>query len=71
MQAIINTPRASCCAQIDRDELEDGLNALGVYVTEEVVEEIMEKLDADGSGAVDYSEFITRMFPVWSQGFHE
>ncbi|KAG2501588.1 hypothetical protein HYH03_000093 [Edaphochlamys debaryana] len=63
---------------IDRDasgalspsEMEDALNALGIFVTPEVVGSIMTAFDKDGSGGVDYLEFVRALFPMLGQTAH-
>eukprot|EP00198_Chlamydomonas_reinhardtii_P006633 XP_001695969.1 predicted protein [Chlamydomonas reinhardtii] len=56
---------------IDRDasgalsleELEDALNALGIFVTRDVLDTMMHTFDKDGNGGVDYLEFVHSLFP--------
>jgi Ca2+-binding EF-hand superfamily protein len=42
---------------IDRDEMWDGLEALGLELSESQVDMLWEKCDADGSGELDIAEF--------------
>lgn len=57
---------ASCCAL--RYEVEDAFNALGIYVTRDVVDSMMSSFDKDGSGTIEYNEFITTLYPTLSRG---
>ncbi|MEW5319028.1 MAG: hypothetical protein WDW38_010204 [Sanguina aurantia] len=64
-------------AFIDRDrsgslgktEVEDAFAALGVYVTADVMERMMQFFDKDGNGTIDYSEFLNTLFPVYSKSY--
>jgi calmodulin len=49
---------------LDKDELRDGFAAMGVNLAENVAEELMQLLDADGNGTVDYEEFVSTLFPA-------
>ncbi|KAG2453843.1 hypothetical protein HYH02_002050 [Chlamydomonas schloesseri] len=48
---------------LSAEELEDALNALGIFVTREVLETMMRTFDKDGNGGVDYLEFVHSLFP--------
>lgn len=52
---------------LSKDELRDAFYALGVFLSEPVVEQIMKVFDADGSGSVQYHEFVRTMFPAASK----
>ncbi|MEW5301470.1 MAG: hypothetical protein WDW36_004329 [Sanguina aurantia] len=64
-------------AFIDRDrsgslgktEVEDAFAALGVYVTADVMERMMQFFDKDGNGTIDYSEFLNTLFPAYSKSY--
>jgi len=45
------------------DELRDGFYALGVYLTDDVLGDMMRFFDNSGDGRVDYYEFVQKMFP--------
>lgn len=45
--------------QLSKEELTDGLTEAGLELNEGEIDEIMTKLDADGSGGIDLTEFIT------------
>lgn len=52
---------------LSKDELRDGFFAMGVYLDEKVVDQIMSIFDMDGNGTVNYYEFTSKMFPVASR----
>ncbi|GAX79971.1 hypothetical protein CEUSTIGMA_g7410.t1 [Chlamydomonas eustigma] len=58
-----------CSGSLDPQELQDAFNGLGIYVGEKVIEDAMKAFDKDRSGAVDYHEFISVLFPNLSKGF--
>lgn len=45
------------------EELRDGFYALGVYLTDEVLQDMMRYFDTNQDQKVDYGEFVARMFP--------
>jgi Ca2+-binding EF-hand superfamily protein len=45
--------------QITRDELKKSLAKMGI--SDEGIEDIIEEVDKDGSGSIDYNEFCTMM----------
>jgi calcium-dependent protein kinase len=45
--------------QITRDELKQSLAKMGI--SDEGIEDIIEEVDKDGSGSIDYNEFCTMM----------
>jgi len=49
-------------------EIQDAFGALGIDVTNQVLQEIMQKFDRDHNGTIDYREFIKGLFPIMSQG---
>lgn len=49
--------------ELSRDEMRDAFYALGVFVSDDVVDQIMKTFDKDGSGNVQYHEFASTMFP--------
>jgi len=53
---------------LDRGEVEDAFCALDIPVTNVVVDDVMTKFDKDGSGTVDYFEFIGTLFPTLGKG---
>ncbi|KAG2451518.1 hypothetical protein HYH02_004116 [Chlamydomonas schloesseri] len=48
---------------LSKEEIRDAFFALGVFLPEKVVEQIMTTFDQDGSGLVQYHEFQRTMFP--------
>lgn len=50
-----------CCAV--QDEIRDAFFALGVYLSDDVISQILSVFDADGDGTVNYYEFVRTMFP--------
>ncbi|KAG1660020.1 hypothetical protein FOA52_005600 [Chlamydomonas sp. UWO 241] len=54
---------------LDKAELFDAFNGLGVYVTADVLNQAMTSLDRDNNGSVDYSEFVMTLFPVLGKSF--
>ena len=46
---------------IDVVELKDAMKALGVFLKKEEIREKMQKVDKDGSGAIDRGEFMALM----------
>ena len=42
-------------------ELKDALKALGIFQNKEQIKKTMQKVDKDGSGAIDDKEFLTLM----------
>jgi Ca2+-binding EF-hand superfamily protein len=46
---------------IDVDELKDALESLGQIVTEESVQELVDEVDEDGSGEIEFDEFLVLM----------
>lgn len=46
---------------IDVVELKDAMKALGVFLKKEEIREKMQKVDKDGSGAIDKDEFMALM----------
>ena len=46
---------------IDVDELKDALESLGQVVTEESVQELVDEVDEDGSGEIEFDEFLVLM----------
>jgi Ca2+-binding EF-hand superfamily protein len=54
---------------LDKAELYDAFNGLGVYVTADVLTQAMASLDKDGNGTVDYSEFVLTLFPVIGKSY--
>ena len=43
------------------DELKDALESLGQVVTEESVQELVDEVDEDGSGEIEFDEFLVLM----------
>jgi len=54
---------------LERNEILDAFQGMGIYVTSGVLDEAMRKFDKDGSGSVDYAEFISVLFPNLSKGY--
>ncbi|GAX82730.1 hypothetical protein CEUSTIGMA_g10156.t1 [Chlamydomonas eustigma] len=54
---------------LDPEELQDAFNGLGIYVAPHVIDDAMKTFDRDKSGSVDYSEFISVLFPNLSKGY--
>ena len=51
-----------CCAgSIDAAELKALMNSIGQYPTDDEVVDMITRADADGSGSVDFYEFVTLM----------
>lgn len=48
--------------ELSKDELKDAFFAMGVYLTDDVAEQIMTVFDKDGDGSVNYYEFARAMF---------
>ncbi|GFR46903.1 hypothetical protein Agub_g8550 [Astrephomene gubernaculifera] len=48
---------------LSKEEIRDAFFAMGVYLSDQVIEQIMEIFDKDRSGAVQYHEFERTMFP--------
>ena len=48
---------------IDEQELADAFLAMGVNVTDSVIEQAMRTFDKDNSGSIDYFEFLSVLFP--------
>ena len=46
---------------IETEELKDAMRALGVQLNKEDFKTLMEKADKDGSGAIDFEEFLALM----------
>jgi Ca2+-binding EF-hand superfamily protein len=46
---------------IETEELKDAMRALGVKLNKEDFKTLMEKADKDGSGAIDFEEFLALM----------
>ena len=46
---------------IDAEELKDALESLGQVVTEESVQELVDEVDEDGSGEIEFDEFLVLM----------
>ena len=45
--------------KLDKTEIKNGFSEFyKMNLTEEEVEEMMDKVDADGSGEIEYSEFV-------------
>ena len=49
---------------MDAKELKDAMKALGVFLKKEEVQEYMNKVDKDGSGTIEETEFICLMTEV-------
>lgn len=47
----------------------DAFQGMGIYVSADVLNDAMRNFDKDGSGSVDYSEFISALFPNLSKGY--
>ena len=43
---------------LDKDEFSKGLRDYGVQVTPDQVDELFQQIDKDGSGSIDYEEFL-------------
>ncbi|GIM11064.1 hypothetical protein Vretimale_14415 [Volvox reticuliferus] len=48
---------------LSKEEIRDAFFALGVFLSESVVDQIIQLFDKDGNGTVQYHEFETTMFP--------
>lgn len=48
---------------LGKEELCDAFSALGVYISDETMEKLVEYVDKDGNGIVDYKEFSRCFFP--------
>jgi Ca2+-binding EF-hand superfamily protein len=46
---------------IDVDELKDALESLGQVVTEESIQALVDEVDEDGSGEIEFDEFLVLM----------
>ena len=46
---------------IDTEELKDAMKALGIFMTKTQVNDIMRRIDKDGSGTVEKDEFVALM----------
>ena len=46
---------------IDSGELRDAMKALGFYMNKEEVRAMMRRVDRDGSGNIEYEEFVALM----------
>ena len=46
---------------IDIHELRDAMKALGVYLPKEKIKALMKDIDTDGSGTVEFDEFLNLM----------
>ncbi|KXZ55653.1 hypothetical protein GPECTOR_2g1203 [Gonium pectorale] len=49
---------------LSAEEVEDALNALGIFVTKEVIDAIMTTFDKDRNGQVNYYEFVRSIYPT-------
>ncbi|KAF5840794.1 hypothetical protein DUNSADRAFT_15503 [Dunaliella salina] len=49
-------------------EIRDAFSAIGINVTDQVLQDIMKKFDKDQNGTIDYREFIKGLYPIMSQG---
>ena len=49
---------------ISRDELQEVFAELGRCMTEEEVQEIMDMIDQDGTGTINYEEFAAGLFDM-------
>lgn len=49
---------------IDIGELKDAMKALGIHMTKQAIVELMERVDKDGSGQLERSEFIALMSEI-------
>ena len=53
---------------LDKCELRDAFFALGVFLSDYVIEQIMDVFDRDKNGVVNYYEFVKAMFPAVQRG---
>lgn len=49
---------------IDIQELKDAMKALGIHMTKQQANEMMERIDKDGSGQLDFDEFLGLMSEI-------
>ena len=47
----------NCDGKLTKDELQEGYNK-SLAITDNEIDELMKKLDNDGSGSIDYTEFV-------------
>jgi len=47
--------------EIDIDEFEKGIRRLGLGLTPQQLEWLLETMDADGNGLIDEAEFVARL----------
>ena len=52
---------------IDIGELKDAMKALGIHMTKQASIDLMERIDKDGSGQLEKSEFIALMSEIMSK----
>ncbi|KAG1677389.1 hypothetical protein FOA52_010769 [Chlamydomonas sp. UWO 241] len=48
---------------LDKEDVADAFDALGIYVQPKVLDSAMAVLDRDGNGSIDYHEFVKTLFP--------
>ncbi|XP_011312409.1 calcyphosin-like protein isoform X2 [Fopius arisanus] len=53
--------------QLSKEELTDGLTEVGFELDEGEIDELMSKLDGDGNGSIDLTEFIAAVRPPMSE----
>lgn len=52
------------CGRIGRDEVHFGLEVSGINLSDEDFNDMFHKVDRDGSGQIDFSEFLEFMFDL-------
>lgn len=53
---------------LSKEELRDAFFVLGVFLSDQVIAQIMTVFDRNGDGIVNYFEFIRTMFPASLRG---
>ena len=67
-QEIFNLVDLDKGGTISKDELKQLMNTLGLKPTQEELNQMVDEIDADGNGEIDFPEFLTMMLRKMNEG---